>query len=86
MKFNKTKCHVLHFGTTAACNAIGLGQRGLKAEWNKRFWGKLVDAHMNMSQQYVHMSMSNGILACIKNRVSSKTRELTVLLYSAPMN
>ena len=71
MKFNKAKCRVQHFGHR-------------KTVQRKRICGRLFDAQLNTSQQCAHVAKkANGILACIRNSVVSKSKEVIIRLYSA---
>ncbi|CAM4560969.1 unnamed protein product [Lepidochelys olivacea] len=84
MTFNSEKCKVMHLGINNKNFSYKLVTHQLEVTEEEMDLGVLVDHRMTMScQRDMAVKKANAILGCIRQGISSRDKEVLVLLYKA---
>ncbi|PKU36236.1 hypothetical protein llap_13459 [Limosa lapponica baueri] len=84
MKFNKSKCQILHLGLGSPGYTYKFGDESLKSSPAERDLGGWVDGKLNTSQQCaLAAKRANCVLGCIEHSIASQLREMIVPLHAA---
>ena len=84
MKFHKTNYQILLFGQNNTRKHFKFGTEGLEGYAEEKDHGVFVDAWLNTSQEvFPGGQEGQGTLACIRNSVARRSREVIIPLYLA---
>ncbi|CAM4380368.1 unnamed protein product [Caretta caretta] len=84
MKFNSEKCKDMHLGINNKNFSYNLGTHQLEVTEEEKDLGVLIDHRMTMSRQCdMAVKKANAVLGCSRRGISSRDKEVLVLLYKA---